>query len=273
MDGLSCDCEGKLRDFKNFTGLQRHTNTLSLKRKLDPVFAAPLFPRFDTDCELNTASILESLETNLKEDDSMFVKAVQRIFEHRLLAEVISMPEFASLKTNLAEITVEQARAFLEEVRCLPCAEATVVEWSPELTHATCSNTAPYHLGAGKTALAAMFYLVKYLKKEAGSPNSALAILIDARDHINEYGSQGPDANTSQHFRYASFEPLRQQKRPYYTSLASTPAHAERTPEEQAVRGDCGQATVNRLEFVELKKADSISENDVLTGTDGNRVW
>jgi len=45
-----------------------------------------------------------------------------------------------------------------------------------------------------------MFYLVKYLKKEAGSPNSALAILIDARDHINEYGSQGPDANTPQHF-------------------------------------------------------------------------
>ena len=123
----------------------------------------PLFPQFDTDFELNTASILESLETNLKEDDSMFVQAVQRIFEHRLLAEVISMPEFASLKTNLAEITVEQARAFLEEVRCLPCAEATVVEWSPELTHATCSNTAPYHLGAGKTALAAMFYLVKYL--------------------------------------------------------------------------------------------------------------
>jgi len=86
-------------------------------------------------------------------------------------AQAVREPEFASLKTNLAEITVEQARAFLEEVRCLPCAQATVVEWSPELTHATCSNTAPYHLGAGKTALAAMFYLVKYLKKEAGSPN------------------------------------------------------------------------------------------------------
>ena len=36
---------------------------------------------------------------------------------------------------------------------------------------------------------------------------------------------------------------------------------------------DCGQTTVNRLEFVELKKADSIFENDVLTGDDGNRVW
>jgi len=43
MDGLSdftCDCKGTLRDFKNFTGLQRHTNTLCHKRRLDPVFAA-----------------------------------------------------------------------------------------------------------------------------------------------------------------------------------------------------------------------------------------
>ena len=30
---------------------------------------------------------------------------------------------------------------------------------------------------------------------------------------------------------------------------------------------------MNRLEFVELKKADSISENDVLAGDDGERVW
>ena len=37
MDGLSdftCDCKGTLRDFKNFTGLQRHTNTLCHKRRL-----------------------------------------------------------------------------------------------------------------------------------------------------------------------------------------------------------------------------------------------
>jgi len=37
MDGLSdftCDCEGKLRDFKNQTGLQRHLHTASHKRKV-----------------------------------------------------------------------------------------------------------------------------------------------------------------------------------------------------------------------------------------------
>ena len=158
------------------------------------------FPDFDSDFELSVDGILTSLEQVEDEDDSQFVRAVQRIYKHRLLDEVMSMPEFASLKKKLAEITTEEARALINEIRSLPCAEAAVVEWSPELTHATCSNTAPYHLGAGKTALAAMFYLVKYFNKEAGSPNSALAVLIDARDHINEYGSKGPEANTPQHF-------------------------------------------------------------------------
>ena len=158
------------------------------------------FPDFDGDFDLSIDTIFDHLNEDDSEDDSRFVRAAQRIFEHRLLQEVISMPEFASLKTKLAEINGEDARALLEEIRRLPCAEARVVEWSPELTHATCSNTAPYHLGAGKTALAAVFYLVKYLGKEAGSPNTALSILIDARDHISEYGSKGPDANSPQHF-------------------------------------------------------------------------
>ena len=160
------------------------------------------FPDFDENFNLSIDAILATFETDLEADETgaNCVLAVHRIFEHRLLAEVISMPEFAPLKQKLADISTLDARAFLREIQSLPCAEAAVVDWSPELTHATCSNTAPYHLGAGKTALAAMFYLVKYLKKEAGSPNTALAVLIDARDHINEYGSKGPDAGTPQHF-------------------------------------------------------------------------
>ena len=160
------------------------------------------FPDFDENFELSIDAILKSLGAEFEADENgaKCVLAVQNIFRHRLLAEVISMPEFASLKKKLGEISAVDARAFLQETRSLPCAEATVVDWSPELTHATCSNTAPYHLGAGKTALAAMFYLVKYLKKEAGRPNIALAVLIDARYHIHEYGSKGPDAGTPQHF-------------------------------------------------------------------------
>ena len=158
------------------------------------------FPDFDKDFDLSIDAIFEHLKEDDSEGDSKFVRAAQRIFEHRLLKEVISMPEFTSLKLELAEITAEDARAFLDEIKRLPCAEARVVEWSPELTHATSSNTAPYHLGAGKTALAALFYLVKYFKKEAGSLNKALSILIDARDHIDEYGSKGPDANSPQRF-------------------------------------------------------------------------
>jgi hypothetical protein len=151
-------------------------------------------------CHLCIDDILASFEACDVEDDIKVVREVQEIYENPILAKVLAMPENEYLKKKLSDITPEEARGLIDEFRTIPCAEATLVEYSPELTHAVSSNTAPYHLGAGKTATIAMYYLGKYFKKEAGAANTALTVLIDARDHIIEYGSQGPDADTPQHF-------------------------------------------------------------------------
>jgi len=161
------------------------------RRRITPIFE---------DFNFTIDSILSSFDKIAANDGQSLVRAVQSIYEHPLFSEVLSMPDLAALKKEVAEITPEKAQQLIQELKSLPCAESMVVDWSPELTRATCSNTAPYHLGAGRTALATMYYLVKYFKKEAGAPNCALTVLIDARDHIDEYGSKGPNADAPSHF-------------------------------------------------------------------------
>ena len=166
-----------------------------MRRRTFPHYTSP-----DEEIPLSIDDILTSLKQLDLADDIQVVRAVQDIYKHPLLNEILSMPEHMRLKEELVNIKPDDARALIEQLQSIPCAEAGLVEYSAELTHAVSSNTAPYFLGVGKTAIAAMFYLVKYFKKEAGAPNTALSVLIDARDHINEYGSKGSDANTPQHF-------------------------------------------------------------------------
>jgi ubiquitin C-terminal hydrolase len=143
-------------------------------------------------------TLAESFEND--EDDAAVVTAVKGIYEHPLLAEVLEMDMFRPLKERLDALTSPEARALLVFLRKLPCAEASMVEWNDVLTYCVASNTAPYLLGASQSALAAMYYLVAYLKKESGNLSVSLNVLIDARNHINKYGSQGANAGTSEHF-------------------------------------------------------------------------
>jgi hypothetical protein len=71
-----------------------------------------------------------------------------------------------------------------------------LVDWNDVLTECTGSNTAPYLLGAGQGSVAAMYYIVKYFKKEAGELNSALVVMLDAKKHLEQYGSKADNAGT-----------------------------------------------------------------------------
>jgi len=160
------------------------------------------FPKFcDKELDLNDLLALAESAIHLTAPD--MIAAVQNIYEHPLLKEVLSMPYVQDLKQRLHDLTAEEARELLRKLKTLPCAESSMVAWSNVLSSCVGSNTAPYQLGAGLNALAAMYYLVKYLKKEAGAPNTALAVLIDARDHIEKYGSKnakdGTPANFARH--------------------------------------------------------------------------
>ena len=49
--------------------------------------------------------------------------------------------------------------------------------WNVELAALCGSNTAIYHLGTRNGAVAAMFYLVKYILKESGELTDALEVM------------------------------------------------------------------------------------------------
>ncbi len=132
------------------------------------------FPDYDVNIHLNIDDLLKLVDDAHVDDDKYVVDAVQSIYQHRLLLEVLSLEEFIPLKAKLLILTASEARKLLEELKTIPCAEAKLVDWSTELTYDTGSNTAPIHLGAGKSALAAMFYMVKYFKKRSWTTQYSL---------------------------------------------------------------------------------------------------
>jgi hypothetical protein len=155
--------------------------------------------------ELDLDKILAMHRSNYESDED-FVAATKNIYAHPLLAEVLSMPSHLPLKIKLDAMTIEDAENLHEQFKLLPCAEAMMVEFNEVLSFLTSSNTAPYLLGAGVACLAAMFYLVKYLDKEAGDPNVALSVLIDARDHVGKYGAPNGKNESASEFARRVFK-------------------------------------------------------------------
>ena len=102
------------------------------------------------------------------------------------------------LRSQLKTPTNDGAIKLTKAWRDMECDNAILVDWNDVLTEYTGSNTAPYLLGAGQNAAAALFYLVKYLSKESGEMPIALSVMLDALQHIGEHGSRAADAGTPQ---------------------------------------------------------------------------
>ena len=58
-------------------------------------------------------------------------------------------------------------------------------------------NTAPYLLGSGSAARSALFYLTKYLSKDAVRLSTCISVLLDARQHIKCFASVAADTGTA----------------------------------------------------------------------------
>lgn len=78
-----------------------------------------------------------------------------------------------------------------------------VVDTSPAISALTGSNTAAIMLGGMEQAIATMYYLVKYITKEAFDPSSTLTLLQHARTHVQANPSRAPDAATDGDVRRA----------------------------------------------------------------------
>ena len=87
---------------------------------------------------------------------------VRRVLDFPPVTKLLGLPMFAPLRERLANLTSADAQRLLVAWRGLGCANADLVDWNEVLTPCTGSNTAPYLLGAGQSAAAALYYLVKY---------------------------------------------------------------------------------------------------------------
>ena len=78
-----------------------------------------------------------------------------------------------------------------------------VVNYSPTASAALRCNTAAYHLGGNDQAKSTLFYLIKYITKDALSPTTSLALIAYARSKVDAYPSiahdTGTDIRTGQH--------------------------------------------------------------------------
>jgi len=130
-------------------------------------------------------------------DDAAVLETVQRVFEFRPVLTLLDDVRLSTLKTKLAEgLSAVEAREVCTTWRELRCANSNIVDWNPLQTEGTGSNTASYFLGVGEGALGAMFYISSYLIKEAGKLNVALALMLDAHQHLDAYGSKAADKGT-----------------------------------------------------------------------------
>lgn len=104
------------------------------------------------------------------------------------------------------------ARRALALLAGLACRNGSLVSYNDVLTNAFGCNTAPMTLGSLESAKAAMFYLVKYLTKDAVALRACLSVLADAAKHIAMFPSTAEDSGepprTGKHFLQRSINAL-----------------------------------------------------------------
>jgi len=117
-------------------------------------------------------------------------------------------PDLARIQRTDAETGEVTATTFAQEVATLklqrpdlyrkieavlPAMQTAMVDASPVATALLGCNTAAYPLGCTSNARAIMFYLVKYLAKEATELGTTLAFLVHAKRMIDKYPSRATD--------------------------------------------------------------------------------
>lgn len=93
--------------------------------------------------------------------------------------------------------TDTQCEAIVRRWRKIACRNGSLVEHARVLSMVLQWNTAPYFLGSGEGARAAMYYLAKYVSKDSVALSASLAVLVDVKDHVDKWPSHADDASTS----------------------------------------------------------------------------
>lgn len=103
-----------------------------------------------------------------------------------------------AMEGAIGKCTGKDALLVLRAWEELSCRNSRVVAFNDVLTSCVRSNSAPMLLGAEASARAAMFYLAKYITKDSTSMQASVAVLADARKHIDKWPSVADDSGTIQ---------------------------------------------------------------------------
>ena len=94
-------------------------------------------------------------------DGAAAIAVVQRVIHFAPVRVLLDDASQSTLRARLRGVSEQEAIDLVKEWQRLAHANASLVDYAEVLTSCTGSNTAPYFLGAGQSAAAALFYLVK----------------------------------------------------------------------------------------------------------------
>ena len=100
-------------------------------------------------------------------------------------------------RERLRGVTSAEAGDIIAGWRQLECANAKVADYNDVITNVLNCNNAPYFLGAGEGARAALFYMIKYITKDSVELSASLTVFADALASTKRHGSRAEDAGTS----------------------------------------------------------------------------
>jgi hypothetical protein len=94
-------------------------------------------------------------------DDTEIVRRMLKLSGVDLLLSMSEreLPELTELRKRLETFSPAEARLLVKKWRTLSCCNASFVKYMEVLTATLGCNTAPYFLGGGEAAKAAMFYI------------------------------------------------------------------------------------------------------------------
>ena len=170
-----------------------------------------------------------------------------------------------AFRERLERVTAEEAVTIVTAWRKLSCANANVAEYNDVLTNVLCCNNAVYFMGAGESARAAVYYLVKYITKDSVELQQALPLFSDALKHCQQYKSRAENEGTKE--RDAMFWAQR-----IINSLTGTTMELSDTQAAALLLGCSSSVHTNSFRYYYWKTIMEAAEGGVAVDDEGDEA-
>jgi hypothetical protein len=140
----------------------------------------------------STRSILQVSDV----DGEAALTAVRAAFNLAEVRAVLDNTKYAAqeLSAKIDTLTPDDAAKIVAAWHQLGCRNAQIANYGMVLSAVLGCNNNPLLLGVDAAAKAALFYIVKYVSKDALEPLESLSILCDVKEYTDKWPSVADDA-------------------------------------------------------------------------------